>query len=147
MTRNQSFLSQQIADLKAENLDLRERSLFMLNATREAQTLCAAAQESARSRGDKLSGAALIKPAFRAFEIADAAMFVDLDSFAAYWDENGIACTVVDSSGDPTADLNSAGVELREAVEWLKLRGYVDVVLGDDNALHVIVRERPEVIA
>lgn len=139
-----SDLQRQLADLKTENLDLRERALFMLNATREAQTLCAAAQEAARKRGDKLSGAALIKPAFRAFEIADAAMFVDLDSYAAYWDEHGVACTVVDSHGDPTADLASAGGELREAVEWLKLRGYVDVVLGDDNALHVIVRERLE---
>lgn len=144
MTRDQSFLRQQIADLKVENQDLRERSLFMLNATREVQTLCAAAQEAARVRGDKLSGATLIKPAFRAFEIADAAMFVDLDSYAAYWDENDVACTVVDGNGEPTADLSAACVELRDAVEWLRLRGYVDVVLGDDNALHVIVRERPE---
>ena len=83
--------------------------------------------------------------AVRAFEIADAAMFVDLQSYGALSMGDASIVGLANAHGEVTK-LTEAGDELREAFDWLQARGYVELAT-DDVGEFIRVLRRPAACA
>ncbi|WP_454908421.1 hypothetical protein [Variovorax gossypii] len=78
----------------------------------------------------------------RALKIADEAMFNVLSSNCVPGDHHNTVLGLVATTGCEVSNLDEADPQIREAFDWLRLRGYVRLAtdgLGD----HIIVTRRP----
>lgn len=80
----------------------------------------------------------------RATEIADEAMFELLSSSCIGIPEPGESLIPVDEDGKEVELVDLACSAILDALEWLKPRGYVDVVAGPNAAELILVLRRPE---
>lgn len=80
----------------------------------------------------------------KATEIADEAMFELLSSSRIGIPEPGECLTPVDEDGNEVELVDLACSAIVGSVEWLKPRGYVDVVAGPDGAEIILVLRRPD---
>lgn len=79
----------------------------------------------------------------RAFEIADEAMFDALESYGAPQDESGTVFELMGEFGTGVVHkLAEACPELREAIDWLRGREFVQLA-SDEQGEHVVVLRRP----
>ena len=78
----------------------------------------------------------------RAFAIADAQMFIALRSYGMDQESTGRVFSLV-RDGKVVQRLEDAAPELREAVEWLRDRGYV-ALINDDEGQFVGVLRLPD---
>jgi hypothetical protein len=79
----------------------------------------------------------------RAFQIADDAMFELLSSHSIGIPEPGESLIPVDEDSKEVELVDLACPAIVDAVEWLKPRGYVDVVAGPDGNEAILVLRRP----
>ena len=79
----------------------------------------------------------------RAFQIADEAMFELLSSHCIGIHEPGESLIPVDEDSKEVELVDLACSAIVDAVEWLKPRGYVDVVVGPDGSEVILVLRRP----
>lgn len=103
------------------------------------QGLVARMRQAERRAVDAEAGAA------RAFELADAAMYELLLSEAVPYDSPAIDATafgLVDEASQEVTKLSDASPALREAFEWLRDRGYVELA-SDDSGEFINVLRRP----
>ena len=75
----------------------------------------------------------------RALCLADRGMFEVLECDGVLLDEHGKLYGLTDASCCEVATLAEASEELREAVEWLRERGFVELVDGPDGEQSVVV--------
>jgi len=80
--------------------------------------------------------------AARAFKIADEQMFIALESYGVKGDDHGTYFGLCDKHCGAVNKLAAASDELREAVEWLVARGYVELA-KDEVGEHIVVLRRP----
>lgn len=80
----------------------------------------------------------------RAFQIADEAMFELLGCSCIGIPEPSESLIPVDEDGTEVELVDLACSAIIDAVEWLKPRGYVDVVAGPDGAESILVLRRPD---
>lgn len=80
----------------------------------------------------------------RAFEIADESMFERLSSSCIGISEPGELLMPVDEDSQEVELVDLACSAIIDAVEWLKPRGYVDVVAGPNGAEGILVLRRPD---
>lgn len=78
----------------------------------------------------------------RAFEIADEAMFSPLECECVAHDEFRTVLGLADEQCQEVASLAEASAAIREAVEWLIPRGYVELA-SDPSGEYVSVLRRP----
>lgn len=78
----------------------------------------------------------------RAVEIADKAMFELLDTLAVAHDAHHTTFGLTNDDQEEVASLEEASTHLREAVEWLLERSYVETVI-DQSGEYVYVLRRP----
>lgn len=78
----------------------------------------------------------------RAFEIADTMMFALMEAETLSWDEYGNMRGLCNSDGAEVDSLAEASDAIRDAVEWLLPRGYVEVGCDADGE-YIFVVKRP----
>lgn len=80
----------------------------------------------------------------RAFEISDQAMFELIESEGMPLDEHRTVFGLVDESYQEVTSLAQASPALREAVEWLQPRGYIEIANDQDGEFINVVRRPGE---
>lgn len=80
----------------------------------------------------------------RAFQIADEAMFELLSCNCIGIPEPGESLIPVDEDSKEVELVDLACHAIVDSVEWLKPRGYVDVVAGPDGNESILVLRRPD---
>lgn len=79
----------------------------------------------------------------RAFAIADESMFSQLECHCFPQDEYGVCLAMMDGAGRTVPSLAAAEEPIREAFEWLSMRGYVELC-EDACGQFIWVLKRPE---
>lgn len=80
----------------------------------------------------------------KAVRIADEAMFEVLASSCIGIAEPGESLIPVDEDGNEVDRVDLGCSAILDSVEWLKPRGYVDVVAGPNGAEGILVLRRPD---
>jgi len=81
----------------------------------------------------------------RAFAIADQAMLELLQSECVPIDGEGVRLGLCDEACGEVGTLTEASAAIREAVDWLNARGYVEIGRSEHGE-HIVVRGQPEVV-